>query len=88
MTGQTTELWNQLELAAQRPAYKMPGTILKASLSKREKKGSELLDLDSSSFSFEEIDSDIFSSKVRRRDQKKMGKRQYVSVNGDLRNMF
>jgi hypothetical protein len=65
----------------------MPDPILKASASKLKRSGSQVIN-ECSSFSLEEIDSDIFSSKIRRRDQKKMEKRQYVSVNGDARNMF
>lgn len=65
----------------------MPDPILKASASKLKRSGSQVIN-DCSSFSLEETYSDIFSSKIRRRDQKKMEKRQYVSVNGNPRNMF
>jgi hypothetical protein len=89
MTNNVTELWNQLQQQSSTPVVKLPQGILKPSSSTREiPQSHRSISCSSSQFSFDEIESDTCPSKLRKRDQKKQEKTQYVSVNGDMRTMF
>ena len=91
MTNNTTELQNQLQQQSRVPLLKPLCGILKPSSVKREiqqQPSHRSISCSSSQFSFDELDSDTCTSKLRKRDQKKLEKTKYVSVNGDARSMF